>query len=606
MSDYKSIVGKGIKFVSSNLDNAQAEGQIWYNSTDGKYRDLLVLSAWASSTPLPIATNQSGEAGINTASLIFGGSSPANNAEDATYEYNGLGYSNSGNLNTSRTGISGAGTQTAGLGAGGYLFPGSSNNTETYNGSSWTAATAMPTSNSYASCGTQTSALYVTSSTTLEYSSPSWSSGNGLNTPRAEASMAGTQTASIFFGGGPQTSASAASEEYNGTSFVNSGTMNTARGIQINGAGTQTSALAYGGAGPTEPGRSAATESWDGTSWTTQNSLATVTAQAQKGGSTSADSTSGIAAGGLTPGRSSKTEEYNTSLNVITGAAWASGSATNTALGTTAGSGTQTAGIIFSGADNKNNTELYDGSSWTAGPTLNTGRYGAGEATNAPQTAALCFGGYSEPPNTNRAQTEEYDGSSWSEQNDLPTGIRQLSGFGTQTAAVSVSGWSTDYVAESYEYNGASWTAAGNINVYRERSASFGLETAGVTVGGNVPPSHAHSATVEEYNGASWTTATAYPTGIKMAAACGIQTDGLVFSGNTPPNSVTGLTLGYDGTSWSTRPSMATARQAGAGAGTSTAALMSAGSNVGGTSLTTTEEFTGDTTALNVKTITTS
>ena len=91
-----------------------------------------------------------------------------------------------------------------------------------------------------------------------------------------------------------------------------------------------------------------------------------------------------------------------------------------------------------------------------------------------------------------------------------------------------------------------------------------------------------------------------------MAAACGIQTDGLVFSGNTPPNSVTGLTLGYDGTSWSTRPSMATARQAGAGAGTSTAALMSAGSNVGGTSLTTTEEFTGDTTALNVKTITTS
>ena len=68
MSDYKSIVGKGIKFVSSNLDNAQAEGQIWYNSTDGKYRDLLVLSAWASSTPLPIATNQSGGAGINTAS----------------------------------------------------------------------------------------------------------------------------------------------------------------------------------------------------------------------------------------------------------------------------------------------------------------------------------------------------------------------------------------------------------------------------------------------------------------------------------------------------------------------------------------------------------
>ena len=79
-----------------------------------------------------------------------------------------------------------------------------------------------------------------------------------------------------------------------------------------------------------------------------------------------------------------------------------------------------------------------------------------------------------------------------------------------------------------------------------------------------------------------------------------------MFSGNTPPNSVTGLTFAYDGTSWRTSPTMATARQAGAGGGDQTAALMSAGSNVGGTALTTTEEFTGETTSLNVKTLTTS
>ena len=149
-------------------------------------------------------------------------------------------------------------------------------------------------------------------------------------------------------------------------------------------------------------------------------------------------------------------------------------------------------------------------------------------------------------------------------------------------------------------------TAAGDINTSRERAASFGLETAGVTVGGNIPPSHAHTDTVEHYDGSSWTSATAYPTGIKFAAACGTQTDGLVFSGNTPPNSVTGLTFGYDGTSWSARPSMGTARQAGAGAGTSTAALMMAGSNVSGTSLTTTEEFTGVTETVTAQTLTTS
>ena len=79
----------------------------------------------------------------------------------------------------------------------------------------------------------------------------------------------------------------------------------------------------------------------------------------------------------------------------ISTSAWHSSGALGTArykVGS-APNATTTAGIIFSGADNKNNTELYDGIVWTTAPTLNTGRYGAGEATNAPQTAALCFGG---------------------------------------------------------------------------------------------------------------------------------------------------------------------------------------------------------------------
>ena len=281
--------------------------------------------------------------------------------------------------------------------------------------------------------------------------------------------------------------------------------------------------------------------------------------------------------------------------------AWSSGGNSNTALGTNAGSGSQTAGIMFSGADDKNNSELYNGSSWTAAPTLGTGRYGAGEATNAPQTAALCFGGVSPPGDTNKNETEEWNGSSWSEQNNLPTGFRQLGGFGIQTAAATIGGYSTTYLTESYEYDGSSWAAGGNINNPTERVAGCGIQTAGLAMGGNNPSPHLNN--VEEYNGTAWATATVLPTATKMAAAAGIQTNALIFSGNTPPNSVTGNTFGYDGTSWSTRPSMGTARQAGAGAGTSDAALMMAGSNVGGTSLTTTEEFT---IAATTKTISTS
>jgi hypothetical protein len=41
-----------------------------------------------------------------------------------------------------------------------------------------------------------------------------------------------------------------------------------------------------------------------------------------------------------------------------------------------AGCGTQTAGLVFGGYNNCNssNTEEYDGTSWTAGGTLNTAR----------------------------------------------------------------------------------------------------------------------------------------------------------------------------------------------------------------------------------------
>jgi len=74
-----------------------------------------------------------------------------------------------------------------------------------------------------------------------------------------------------------------------------------------------------------------------------------------------------------------------------------------------------------------------------------------------------------------------------------------------------------------------------------------------------------------------------------------------------PSEAKTTVTQGYDGTSWSTRPSMATARiQVGsASAGTSTATF-AAGGNIQNPVTAATEEFTGDTTAANVKTFTTS
>jgi hypothetical protein len=55
----------------------------------------------------------------------------------------------------------------------------------------------------------------------------------------------------------------AATEEYNGTSWTTSGSLNTARG-DLNGVGIQTAALAFGGYAGAPTG---ATENYDGATW---------------------------------------------------------------------------------------------------------------------------------------------------------------------------------------------------------------------------------------------------------------------------------------------------------------------------------------------------
>ena len=143
--------------------------------------------------------------------------------------------------------------------------------------------------------------------------------------------------------------------------------------------------------------------------------------------------------------------------------AWSSGGNTNTALGSTAGSGSQTAGIVFSGADNLNNTELYNGSSWTAAPTLGQGRYAAGEATNAPQTTALVFGGVYEPPTTNVALTEEWNGTNWSTTGATMGTPRNSYGMGgTTTAGLAFGG--SPYTTATEEFTEVATTKTFTTN----------------------------------------------------------------------------------------------------------------------------------------------
>ena len=85
-----------------------------------------------------------------------------------------------------------------------------------------------------------------------------WSSGGALNTARSGIGAAGTQTATLGFGGNNSVN----TEIYNGSSWTEVNNLNTARKA-LGNAGIQTAALAFAG---NTGSVSAVTEEWSSSS----------------------------------------------------------------------------------------------------------------------------------------------------------------------------------------------------------------------------------------------------------------------------------------------------------------------------------------------------
>ena len=101
-------------------------------------------TAWTTLPATTTVTNYGHGAGTQTAALYFGGL-PSNNQSQ---KYNGSTWTNTPNLNTGRYGGASFGTQTVAVLAGGQ-GPSGQTTTETWNGTSWTTNTALPSSRQY-------------------------------------------------------------------------------------------------------------------------------------------------------------------------------------------------------------------------------------------------------------------------------------------------------------------------------------------------------------------------------------------------------------------------------------------------------------------------
>jgi len=274
-----------------------------------------------------------------------------------------------------------------------------------------------------------------------------WASGGNYPAGNAENTAVGTQTAALSIGT-EVPSPSGVVNSYNGTSWSPSTALNTSR-YGTGAAGTQTSALAFGGSPTT-----GATESWNGTSWTSSpNSLNTARFVLFGTGT----QTAALAAGGRVgaPG--------NTNSESWSGSSWTATNAMNVARSNTGSAGTATSAFIFGGSDGSftylSSTENWNGTSWTAGTSMNTARRLYLGSVGS-QTSTLAFGGYtasSPPASSAMSATELWNGTSWTTSpNSLANGRSSFGGCGTQIAALAVSGYDgTSYLTATEEWTGS-------------------------------------------------------------------------------------------------------------------------------------------------------
>ena len=309
MANYTGIQGQNILIVSSDPSNP-TEGQIWYNSTSNLLKgsqNVVVAAAWASGGNLATArrTLAASTNGTQTANIVFGGYSTGSTGE--TESYNGTSWSPAPSMNTDRYYLGGAGTQTAALAFGGKNP--TTGATEKWNGSTWT------------------------------------NNPTGLNVARHYVAGCGTQTTALAIGGNPGNPPTSAAEAFNGSTWTNLTNMTTPRSLAT-AFGVSTAAIAFNASSPPA-------ESWNGSSWTAIANM-------------------------------------------------------NTARNGAAAAGTQTAGLAFGGIPSRNLTELWNGTAWSTQPTMTTGRHYLGGCGT--QTSALGAGGDAATVNT--AATEEWTGAS--------------------------------------------------------------------------------------------------------------------------------------------------------------------------------------------------
>ena len=530
-------------------------------------------------------------------------------------------WSSGGDLNQGAYAVQAVGTLTAGLKTGGYIAPttATSNDTEEYNGTSWSEQTNMPTGLRYGNgFGVQTSAVFSAGSSApgggtdyfddaLEYNGSSWTVGGTMNTKRRMPGGAGaSETDGLLFGGSsgsPDASnQQTVNELYNGTAWTEVGDLNTARYNGLTSAGTvSTAAIAaggtssgsgvtnvevYNGSSWTEVsdlnsnkenstiggmGTStdavvvslSTTESWDGSSWTEVAEVANSRDSAAAAGNQS-NSLSGFLCAGNPAPLFAKTEEWTFSgLPPSTPAA---------------GYSDAIIGQMYYNSTTGQFKAIKDGGApigtWASGGSTNTEAGQRGGASRSSTTNAFVSGGFRMGVPDVTTNAESYDGTSWTEGPNQPATNRIGAAWGTTISYVTAGGSTGISGAPinpyAFEWNGTSFSNGGTMNNARRNAAGAGVsETAGRAMAGGDNPGPAQAFN-ESYDGTSFTEETDVNTARIRPIGFGTTTSAIIASGSSGTN-----VEQWNGSSWTEIAEVLNATQNSAGgAGTTTDGLI--------------------------------
>lgn len=248
---------------------------------------------------------------------------------------------------------------------------------------------------------------------------------------------------------------------------------------------------------------------------------------------------------------------YNTTSNLLKGytygtASWASGGNLSTSRDVLGGAGATTSAVLAiggyppaQGGIGTNAVESYNGTSWTGAPNLATAAYGQG--TTGTQTAALSIGGYSGATLNN---TQTYNGSSWTNTTVYPSFISSNATAGTNTAAINVGGYDGAWSVLTKTWNGSTYSAGADIpaTAGRQNAGIAGNQTAALYFGGAIPSPNASESIL--YNGLTWTTTPSLNTA-KYTSGSGTATAALAPGGYiSTTDSFTLVAEVYNGTTW--------------------------------------------------------